>query len=270
MSNRQQPSNEKAPAMGVARASEQHQPSTEGNCTMNDMSLSATSQATMSSSEIADLTGKRHADVMRDIRTMLDQLHPDSANLRYQEIQGVAVDHCPQTKRVQAIHLDREHAECLVTGYSASLRMKVIRRLRELEQQATHPQLPQTMAEALRLAADQAERIEQQERALMEAAPKVEFAKRVEVAPDAITVGQAAKTIGTGRTRLFAFLRRHGWVNRKNEPYQAKIESGLLDVKVGQWEHPEQGLQETITTLVTGKGLIKLQKLWSESGSFAA
>lgn len=132
------------------------------------------------------------------------------------------------------------------------------------------PQLPQTMAEALRLAADQAERLEQQERALQEAAPKVAFANQVEVAPDAITVGQATKTIGTGRTRLFSFLRHHGWVNRRNEPYQAKIEAGLMDVKVGHWEHPEKGLQENITALVTGKGLVRLQKLWAERQESAA
>ena len=132
------------------------------------------------------------------------------------------------------------------------------------------PLLPQTMAEALRLAADQAERLEQQERALQAAAPKVAFAKQVEISHDAITVGQAAKTIGTGRNRLFSFLRRHGWVDRRNEPYQAKIETGLMDVKVGRWEHPEKGLQENITALVTGKGLIKLQKLWDEQKEVAA
>ncbi|MBY6208786.1 MULTISPECIES: antA/AntB antirepressor family protein [Halomonas] len=132
------------------------------------------------------------------------------------------------------------------------------------------PLLPQTMAEALRLAADQAERLEQQERALQAAAPKVAFAKQVEISHDAITVGQAAKTIGTGRNRLFSFLRHHGWVNRRNEPYQAKIEMGLMDVKVGHWEHPEKGLQENITALVTGKGLIKLQKLWDEQKEVAA
>jgi len=132
------------------------------------------------------------------------------------------------------------------------------------------PQLPQSMAEALRLAADQAERLERQERALQEAAPKVAFANQVEISHDAITVGQAAKTIGTGRTRLFSFLRHHGWVNRRNEPYQSKIESGLMDVKVGHWEHPEKGLQENITALVTGKGLIRLQKLWEQERGDAA
>lgn len=102
------------------------------------------------------------------------------------------------------------------------------------------------------------------EHQLEEEAPRVAFAKQVEVAPDAISVAQAAKIIGTGQRRLFAFLRQIGWISRRNEPYQTKIESGYLDVKLGSWEHPDHGLKQSVTALVTGKGLAKLQKLWSE------
>lgn len=97
-----------------------------------------------------------------------------------------------------------------------------------------------------------------------EQAPKVAFAQQVEVAPDAIDLGKAAKLIGTGRTRLMAFMREIRWINRFNQPYQDKIEAGLLDVKVSPWEHPKHGLQQQITTLVFGKGLVKLQSLWNE------
>ncbi|WP_279152825.1 phage regulatory protein/antirepressor Ant [Photobacterium iliopiscarium] len=89
--------------------------------------------------------------------------------------------------------------------------------------------------------------------------PKVAFAEKVSIAPDAISVAQAAKILGTGQRRLFAFLRQQHWVSRHNEPYQAKIEQGLLDVKISDWSHPTQGLQKSVTTLVTGKGLSKLQ-----------
>lgn len=102
------------------------------------------------------------------------------------------------------------------------------------------------------------------EHQIEEEAPRVAFAKQVEVAPDAISVAQAAKIIGTGQRRLFAFLRQIGWITRHNEPYQAKIEAGYLDVKLGSWEHPDHGLKQSVTALVTGKGLAKLQKLWSE------
>lgn len=102
------------------------------------------------------------------------------------------------------------------------------------------------------------------EEKVAEQAPKVAFAKQVEVAPDAIDIAKAAKLLGTGRTRLMAFLREIHWINRYNQPYQDKIEAGLLDTKLGKWEHPDHGLQQSVTTLVTGKGLVKLQKLWDE------
>ncbi len=76
---------------------------------------------------------------------------------------------------------------------------------------------------------------------------------------DAIPVSKAAKIIGTGRTRLFAFMRKSRWVDRRNEPYQDKIEAGLLDVKLSDWEHPRDGIKESVTALVTGKGLARLQ-----------
>ncbi|CCI77559.1 unnamed protein product [Klebsiella pneumoniae subsp. rhinoscleromatis SB3432] len=102
------------------------------------------------------------------------------------------------------------------------------------------------------------------ENQVFEDAPKVEFHDKVVAAPGAMSVAQAAKILGTGRTRLFQFLRRIAWCTRYNEPYQEKIEAGYLDVKLGSWDHPDHGVQQSVTTLITGKGLAKLQKLWSE------
>lgn len=92
-------------------------------------------------------------------------------------------------------------------------------------------------------------------------APKVAFCNQVIVAPDAISVGQAAKVYNTGRNRLYSDLRRLGWVNRRNEPYQSKIEAGYLDVKLGSFDHPDHGVKQSVTTLITGKGMVKLSNL---------
>jgi len=93
--------------------------------------------------------------------------------------------------------------------------------------------------------------------------PKAEFHDKVSKAPDAITLAEAAKTLGTGRNRLCAFLRQNGWLRRNNEPYQDKINQGLLDVKLSNWEHPDMGIQQAVTALVTGKGLAKLSQILS-------
>ncbi len=59
-------------------------------------------------------------------------------------------------------------------------------------------------------------------------------------------------------------MRQKGWVTRTNEPYQAKIEAGLLDVKLGTFDHPIDGTVPTCSTLITGKGLTKLQAMWQD------
>ncbi|MBA5034029.1 Rha family transcriptional regulator [Pseudomonas aeruginosa] len=109
----------------------------------------------MTSREIAELTGKQHKHVIRDIREMLDALEKD----------GPVLGHVREEKDsrgyTENFHLDRELTETLVTGYSIPLRHKVIRRLHQLEEQVAQPAIPQTLPEALRLAADLAEKCQQ-------------------------------------------------------------------------------------------------------------
>ena len=82
---------------------------------------------TMSSREIAELTGKLHKNVIRDIREMLEALKKDGSDLSHVR---ETVDSRGYTT---AFHLDRELTETLITGYSIALRHRVIRRLHELE-----------------------------------------------------------------------------------------------------------------------------------------
>ena len=86
----------------------------------------------MSSRELAELTGKQHAHVIRDIRAMLESLGDDPV-----------LDHVREDKDARGytacVHLNRELTELLLTGYSVSLRLKVIRRLAELEAAAARP-----------------------------------------------------------------------------------------------------------------------------------
>lgn len=87
---------------------------------------------TMSSREIAELTGKRHPDVKRDIVSMLAELKADARSFAH-----IYLD---SRRREQTEYLlDREHTDCLLTGYSAMLRMRVIRRWKELEAQVVSP-----------------------------------------------------------------------------------------------------------------------------------
>jgi phage regulator Rha-like protein len=119
------------------------------------MALNPISQAilTMTSREIAELTGKDHKNVIRDIRTMLDELEKDGSNLSH-----------PQEDKdsrgyTTCFHLNRELTETLLTGYSASARLKVIRRWHDLEEQVPRFE-PATLTrmDILKLAMDSEER----------------------------------------------------------------------------------------------------------------
>ncbi len=85
---------------------------------------------TMSSREIAELTGKQHQHVKRDIEKMFGDLKEDASKFGQ-----IYFDSQNRARREYC--LDREHTDCLLTGYSAAMRMAVIKRWRELEAQAT-------------------------------------------------------------------------------------------------------------------------------------
>lgn len=76
--------------------------------------------------EISLLTGKKHIHVKRDIEKMLTQLKEDVSKYG-------CIYFDSKNRRQTEYMLDRRHAECLLTGYRAELRMKVIDRMRELE-----------------------------------------------------------------------------------------------------------------------------------------
>ena len=88
---------------------------------------------TMSSLEISELTGKRHGDVIRDIRVMLDALQGDDAVLRH------VLEEKDARGYTTAFHLNRELTDTLLTGYSIPLRRKVIARWHELEAKQAKP-----------------------------------------------------------------------------------------------------------------------------------
>lgn len=115
---------------------------------MNDMIKIGSMVLTMSSREIADLTGKNHKDVLRDVRVMLDGLEIQSAQFcaDYKDAKG---------RTYECFNLPKDLTLTLVAGYNVKLRKKIIDRWIELEE-GEKPQfmIPKTMAEALRLAAD--------------------------------------------------------------------------------------------------------------------
>ena len=133
------------------------------------------------------------------------------------------------------------------------------------KEQAHHAQIPQSFSEALRLAAEQAEKIEEQQKQLQEQAPKVLFADTVIGSQSSCLIGELAKLITQkgyeiGEKRLFKWLRENHYLGKKGEyyniPNQQYIEQGLFELKKGTRSGNSGVMHTTITPKVTGKGQV--------------
>jgi len=87
----------------------------------------------MTTVEIADLTGKKHSNVIRDTQKMFNEL--EIGQLKYEGTYKTL-----QGKEVKCYFLDKRLTEILVTGYSIKLRAAVIDRMHELEAKISKPQ----------------------------------------------------------------------------------------------------------------------------------
>ena len=136
------------------------------------------------------------------------------------------------------------------------------KQLRAKEQ--AHQQIPQSFSEALRLAAEQAEKIEAQQKQLQAQAPKVLFADAVSASKTSILIGELAKIIKQndvemGQNRLFEWLRSNGYLITRqgtdyNMPTQKAMELGLFEIKETSITHSDGHITVNKTPKVTGKG----------------
>jgi len=111
--------------------------------------------------------------------------------------------------------------------------------------------IPKTLPEALRMAAELAEKIEQDK-------PKVIFAETCLGSEDSILIRALAKLCSKdgktiGQNHLFRELRKWGLLNSRNEPYQKYIDSGYFEV-IERPIHTSEGIVLKFTTKVLPKG----------------
>jgi anti-repressor protein len=128
--------------------------------------------------------------------------------------------------------------------------------------------IPKTFAGALALAAKLEEeraalacavQAQAEDIAILE--PKAAFADRVAVAQGAHTISAAAKILGTGQNRLFAWLRMQGFlIEGTCTPYQQHVDAGLFKVVERVFTDSDGHDHVKAKTLVTGKGMIALQR----------
>ena len=212
---------------------------------LSPMMRKNSSVLTMSSREIADLVESRHDSVKRTIERLQDkgliQLTP------MVEVKN----HLGQV--VTEYKLIKRDTYVVVAQLSPEFTARLVDRWQELENQQM-PQIPQTLSEALRLAADQAEQIERQNLLLEQQRPKVEFVQRYVEAGTTKSLRETAKILRVPERAMIDCLVDDGLLFRQSGnllPYQKYHAKGLFDVKTGTTEHGHNYTQ----TRVTSKGI---------------
>lgn len=127
----------------------------------------------------------------------------------------------------------------------------------------TTPALPQTMAEALRLAADQAEQIEQQQKQLELAAPKVAFVDKFVERTTLQNATQVGQTFGMSAVKLNRTLDELGGVYNKSCKRGRAFVQSWTDSGFGEMKQNDIGYPQA---LFTTKGIEQIAAMFSSEG----
>jgi anti-repressor protein len=128
---------------------------------------------------------------------------------------------------------------------------------------------PANFADALQLAADQQREIQRQQEQIAMQAPKVDLANAVIADASLMALSEVATELGQKRKAFFEVLVQANWVFKRKQndglkegpwlPFADKQSRGLLVFK----KRPDDRGFLRDQTLVTGKGLAEIQKLFA-------
>lgn len=217
----------------------------------------------MTSLEIAEVTGKQHAHIMRDIRALIEQgVNQSNFGLvGYTDKKG---------EKRPMYQLTPKGCLILASGYDALLREKIINRLECLER-SSKPQLPATYLDALKaLVASEEQKqqltievetktaqINELNTAINEMQPKVSYVDSILQCKDTVTVTAIAQDYGKSAKAFNVLLR--------NMKIQHKV--GKQWIIYGKYLKEGYVQSETFTyTRADGTTAANLNTKWTQKG----
>lgn len=215
----------------------------------------------MTSMEVAEITGKEHKHVMRDIRVLLEQgVHESNFGLTF------IIRTLPNNaqRKDPCYNITKKGCLILASGYNALLREKIIDRWEELEtkERQTVPALPQTYLEALKalVLSEEQKQVLALENESMK--PKADYFDTLVERGSNLNLRDTAKMIGVSERFFIEYLLLNGYLyrdaKRKLKPI-AKYVGKYFVLK--EWVRGENTGSQT---LVTVEGRDRFYKLINE------
>lgn len=238
---------------------------------------------TMTSLEIAEVTGKRHSDVLEAIRKMeaawekVSQRKFPLSSYKQEQPNGGYKD-------VPCYILNKTECLYVATKFNDEARAKLVLRWEELETKEREKyQVPQSFAEALMLAAKQQERIEKQAHqleenskeiialngAVAEMKPKVTYVDMILSSKETVTTTQIAQDYGMSATKFNILLRNYGIQHKVGGQwilYAQYLPSGYVQSKTWPITHKDGSIGTRMYSEWTQKGRLFLYEELKKRG----
>lgn len=245
---------------------------------MNEIVLKEENGKVLASSrEVAEKFGKRHSDVIRSIKNLIE--NDSTQNCVQCFRRSIYKDETGKSNKMYM--MNRDGFTFLVMGFTGKSanewKWKYINAFNQMEEKLkSGNQLSEEERLKLQLFSKDASEVAYAHNRLVELAtaplvsqieeqePLVHFANKVSDSTNLISMGRMAKMlkedhIDIGRNRLFLWLRNNGILMKDNIPYQKYIDNGYFAVKESTYDTSDE-TKTSQTTYVTGKGQIYITK----------
>lgn len=231
-----------------------------------------------SSKVVAEAFGKRHTEVIRAIRDMIEK-EPEwgvrnFASFKINDLTGESTSHYEMT---------RDGYSMLVMGFTGKKAMewkiKFLEAFNAMEERLRANAMPAPMADLsdpgvlLPLLTSYAQRTQVAEGRVAELSPKAIAYDRLDASEGAVNVRIAAKMLDVPERKFTKWLEANGWAFRQNGigPLQAYVDKrnrGYLEHRAHTYHDNQRGEDKTVAQMmITPKGLARLSQIFSKQGA---
>lgn len=239
---------------------------------MNHLVIARNGEVLTTSLIIAEGIANKHEAVIKLVRRYLDDLK-EFGRVGF-EIRPFETNGGQQEREIAL--LNEQQATLLLTymrntDIVRDFKKRLVKAFFELARRSQAPAIPQSLPEALRLAAELEEQRQQLAHQVETLKPKAEAFQRIASTDGSFNITNAAKNLQMNPQDLFAWLSKQSWIYRRAGTknwlaYQAKIDQDWLEHKTSEYTDSHTG-QECLgyQVRITAKGLAKLAELMGKT-----